>query len=282
MDVHDPLHVALHRVPGRHAQAEPEPDREKDRRQSAEDPVHAQASRTNSKVRSPATRNTMSKPSRNRPWPRRAPAFARQREVRQLHGGEEDRHREGQQEDREQHLARPEVGGHGGEQGPHGGEPDRAGQGDQEQAGHRRPDVEVVEDPRRRDEDHLHRQHQCCRARELAEIDRALVGRRQDEPVEAVVLALEREGAAEPEDAGQDETRARTGPGARRGSARRRARGRSRKERGAGARRIRARWRPPSPAARSRGPSGTRPTPCGGTRSRPGLPPHTLASVAPR
>ena len=77
------------------------------------------------------------------------------------------------------------------------------------------PDVQVVEDPRRRDEDHLHRQHQRRGARELAEVDRALVGRRQDEPVQAVVLALEREGAAEPEHPGQDEARARSRPGQR-------------------------------------------------------------------
>src|SRR5262249_8541329 len=65
VDVHDALHVALHRVRGRPDEPEPEPEGEKERRQAAEEPVHRQASRTYSKVRSPATRNTTSKPSRS-------------------------------------------------------------------------------------------------------------------------------------------------------------------------------------------------------------------------
>ncbi len=90
-------------------------------------------------------------------------------------------------------------------EGAERGEAERTEEGDADDRGRSTPEVEVVEDRHQRDNQELDRGHEEDVAGQLPEVDGPLVARIKEEPLERVVLPFRLEGAAEPEDAGEDE-----------------------------------------------------------------------------
>src|SRR5262245_52550991 len=94
---------------------------------------------------------------------------------------------------------------HGGKQRAHGREAHGAEGQHERQGTETREHLHVEEHGEQRDDDRLDDQHQEQVARDLPEVDRRFVAGSQQQSLPAVVLALDEEGAPEPDQAAQHE-----------------------------------------------------------------------------
>src|SRR5215813_2958818 len=135
----------------------------------------------------------------------RGQALAGEHRLRRLHGPEEHRDEDGQQQYGEEQLACAHLRGHRGEERADRGEADGA---EHDHAGERREvaaDVEIEEHAEQHEHDRLDQQHQQQVAGELAEVDGRLVPGRQEQSFPAVVITLGEERAPQTHQPAQDE-----------------------------------------------------------------------------
>src|SRR5437867_1915262 len=133
-----------------------------------------------------------------------------------LHGADQERHEEWQEQERQHHLARPDARRERPEEGGEGREAHVAEEADEQERRQARDEVEVEEEARERQDDRLHDGQQDDVGGELAGVDRRGVDRRREQARQAVVLALEEEAALDTEEPGQDEGRPQDARGERR------------------------------------------------------------------
>ena len=95
--------------------------------------------------------------------------------------------------------------GHRAEERAHGRDAERAEGEHEDETGQGARDVDVQEEREQRQNDRLHERQEQDVADELADVDGALVARREQQRFPAVVVALEHEAPAEPQERRQQD-----------------------------------------------------------------------------